>query len=245
MTEEIRTLAKWLQTSEMTTIFTGAGMSTESGLPDYRSSGGIWSKHDPSQVATPEALNEDFKQFISFYRERIIQMKQYKPNRGHQILAEWQRKGLIHGIITQNVDGFHQMAGSEYVIELHGTLNKARCLGCRKEYAGSDSVINEHCHACQGKLRPCVVLYGEALPQGAFERAFMEARRSQLFVVMGSSLEVSPANMLPLRAKESGARLCIINRDSTNMDQEADLLIRGNIGDVLTEVQSLLKQTSP
>ncbi|OEH86196.1 NAD-dependent protein deacylase [Desulfuribacillus stibiiarsenatis] len=233
----IEQLVSWMKESQLTTVFTGAGMSTESGLPDFRSNNGLWKSGDPSKLASTEALNDNFKEFIAFYHERILQLKQYTPNEGHRILAKWQGDELIHAIITQNVDGFHQLAGATNVLELHGTLAKMRCLGCRKIYDSMDYIAGQEiCVKCQGNVRPCVVLFGEALPQMVLELAFAEAARSQLFIVLGSSLEVSPANMLPLHAKNAGARLCIINRDETRMDVEADLVIRENIGAVLEEV---------
>ncbi|OEF96187.1 SIR2 family NAD-dependent protein deacylase [Desulfuribacillus alkaliarsenatis] len=239
-------LVDWISEARITTIFTGAGMSTESGLPDFRSQNGLWKDKDPLSLASTDAINKNFKEFIGFYRERILQLNEYKANIGHAILAEWQTKGIINTIITQNVDGFHQQAGAKDVIELHGTLTKMRCLGCRKNYSSKDVLIDqETCASCDGKLRPCVVLFGEQLPKMALDRAFLEAMRSDLFIVLGSSLEVSPANMLPLHAKESGAKFCIINRDETRMDKEADLIIRGNIGEVLTNLNSQLKKTTP
>lgn len=243
---EIQMLVDWIEKSEMTTVFTGAGMSTESGLPDFRSNQGLWKDKDPWTLASAQALNDNFKEFIKFYRERILQLDQYRPNKGHEILANWQREGLIGTIITQNVDGFHQMAGATDVIELHGTLATMRCLNCRKQYdSKAIGPTGETCGSCTGKLRPNVVLFGEALPKMALDKAFFEAMRSQLFIVLGSSLEVSPANMLPLHAKEAGARLCIINRDSTALDREADLLIKDSIGHVLTEVHKQLMKKTP
>ncbi len=239
--KDIEILADWMLTSEHTVIFTGAGMSTESGLPDYRSSSGLWKEKDALQLASTEALNENFNEFINFYQQRINQLREFKPHGGHQILAQWQNDGLIGAIITQNVDGFHQAAGANNVIELHGSLNKMRCSCCDKEYCDQPTV-HTSCSGCNGKLRPCVVLYGERLPETALEKAYAEAKKSRLFIVMGSSLEVSPANRLPLQAMAAGARLCIINRGTTSMDDEADLIIHANIGEVLEEIDTIIKK---
>jgi NAD-dependent deacetylase len=244
---DIELLAQLIQKSNITTIFTGAGISTESGLPDYRSSNGLWNKNQ-IDVATTNVLNENFERFIDIYRDQIIRLQQYKPNIGHEILAKWQKDGLVDAIITQNVDGFHQMAGSNNVIELHGTLTKQRCLGCRKEYENINE-IESNCLKCSGRLRPCVVFYGESLPKTAIEKAVFETNRCNLFISIGSSLQVSPANILPLKAKQSGAKLCIINNEETIMDSNADLIVRGNISTVLQSVNESLKnyyhETSP
>jgi len=244
---DIELLGQMMQASPITTVFTGAGISTESGLPDYRSSNGLWNKN-LIDVATTDALNENFEQFIDFYRDRVVRLQQYKPNISHEILSKWEKDGLVNAIITQNVDGFHQMAGSNNVIELHGTLAKQRCLGCRKEYENTNKIEN-NCLKCSGRLRPCVVLYGESLPKTAIEKAIFETNRCQLFISIGSSLQVSPANMLPLKAKQSGAKLCIINNEETIMDSKADLIIRGNISTVLQSVNESFKinchETSP
>ncbi|GLO67853.1 MULTISPECIES: NAD-dependent protein deacylase [Oceanobacillus] len=216
----------WLQESNYTVIFTGAGMSTESGLPDFRSANkGLWKQHDPSKIASIDALNNNVDTFIDFYRERVLKVKEYGPHQGHYILAEWEQQGLVHSIITQNVDGFHQASGSKIVHELHGTLQKLHCQSCGKEYSSGEYVDNEYHCDCGGVLRPSIILFGEMLPQEAFQTAFQDAEKADLFIVLGSSLTVSPANQIPLIAKESGARLIIVNQEPTPYDQYADMTI--------------------
>jgi len=237
----LNTLRTWLKEAEHTVVFTGAGMSTESGLPDFRSSKGLWKTKDPSQLASTEALNRYFEDFTDFYRQRIISVKEYGPHKGHDILAKWEKQGLIQSIITQNVDGFHHMAGSKRVAELHGTLRKLHCETCKKEY-GNEAYMEEtyHC-SCGGTLRPSVVLFGEMLPQDAFQFASEESEKADLFLVLGSSLSVSPANQLPLLAKENNAKLVIVNMDETEMDRFADEVIQGEkIGDVLARLDQEL-----
>ncbi|WP_233879804.1 NAD-dependent protein deacylase [Virgibacillus halodenitrificans] len=228
-------LKKWLQNSNHTVVFTGAGMSTESGLPDFRSSNqGLWNKKDPSKIASTDALNNNVNDFIAFYRERVLGVKEYNPHKGHYILADLEEQGYVKSIITQNVDGFHQQAGSKNVAELHGTLQTVHCQSCGEMYSSQEYVNKEYYCTCGGILRPSIILFGETLPQNAFQFALEESRKSDLFIVLGSSLSVTPANQFPLIAKEMGARLVIINREKTPFDYYADQVINDQaIGEVL------------
>ena len=229
----------WLLNSRYTVVFTGAGMSTESGLPDFRSANqGLWQQKDPSQVASVEALNTNVDEFIDFYRKRVLGVKEYSPHNGHRILAEWEKRGRIQSIITQNVDGFHQQAGSKHVAELHGTLQKVHCQSCGTSNSSEAFLESSYRCDCGGILRPSVVLFGEMLPEQPFEMAYQEATRADLFIVLGSSLSVTPANQFPLIAKEHGAKLVIVNQEATALDGDADLVINNRqIGDVLAEWQ--------
>ena len=230
-------IENWLEKSKHVVVFTGAGMSTESGLPDFRSANqGIWQQKDPSQVASVQALNSNVDEFIEFYRKRVLGVKEYSPHRGHYILAEWEKAGRLHSIITQNVDGFHQQAGSQKVAELHGTLQKVHCQSCGSSFSSEEFLDGSYRCKCGGILRPSVVLFGEMLPEQPFEMAFDESSRADLFIVLGSSLSVSPANQFPLIAKEHGAKLVIVNQETTPLDGYADLVINNRqIGDVLDE----------
>ena len=217
-------------------------MSTESGLPDFRSAKtGLWEKEDPALIASTEALNRDVEKFFHFYRKRVLGVKDCKPHKGHEILAKWEKDGLIQSIITQNVDGFHSVAGSENVMELHGTLQKVHCQSCKKEY-GNDMYESEHFYCtCGGKLRPSVVLFGEELPEEAFMQAVQESEKADLFIVLGSSLTVTPANQFPLIAKDNGAKLLIVNMEPTHFDDYADIVINDRkIGELLAEIDSHL-----
>lgn len=238
-------LEDWLKSSRHTVVFTGAGMSTESGLPDFRSRhNGLWKKKDPSQIATTKALNENVEAFVEFYRERVLGVKEFGPHQGHYILAKWEQQGFIRSIITQNVDGFHQEAGSKRVAELHGTLQKVHCQTCGREYSSENYVNNDFYCECGGVLRPNIVLFGEALPQEAFQFALEEAEKADLFIVLGSSLSVTPANQFPLIAKENGAKLVIVNMEPTQFDRYADQVIHDkNIGQLLIELDK--KISSP
>ena len=228
-----------LRNSSYTVVYTGAGMSTESGLPDFRSAKtGLWENEDPALVASTEAMNQDVERFFQFYRERVLGMKDCKPHNGHDILAKWENEDLIQSVITQNVDGFHSVAGSKNVIELHGTLQKVHCQSCEKEY-GNDMYEKEEFYClCGGKLRPSVVLFGEGLPEEPFMKAVDESEKADLFIVLGSSLTVTPANQFPVLAKDMGAKLVIVNMETTQFDKYADFVINDmKIGELLAEIE--------
>ncbi|ANB58270.1 sir2 family protein [Anoxybacillus sp. B7M1] len=237
-------LAKLMLDSMHTVILTGAGMATESGLPDFRSvQTGLWQQKDPQRLASTHALQYHREDFISFYQYRIRTLRQCQPHAGHRILADWEARGLIQTVITQNVDGFHQQAGSRKVIELHGSLRTIRCSRCNQSYESDAYLDDTFSCTCGGFLRPSVVLFGEALPAEAVEQAWRAAERAKLFIVLGSSLQVSPANQLPLIAKRNGAQLVIVNLEPTELDEWADLVIQNRkIGDVLAETDRELER---
>ncbi|WP_108306455.1 NAD-dependent deacylase [Metalysinibacillus jejuensis] len=222
-------------------IFTGAGMSTESGLPDFRSDQGVWQTESPARVASINALNEKSEQFFKFYRTRVQGVRGHKPHKGHHILAKWQAAGIVDTIITQNVDGFHTAANSSDVLELHGTLGKVHCQNCQKEY---DNIMYEkrayYCE-CGGVLRPSVILFGELLDDGVITQAVKKSESADLFIVLGSSLTVSPANQFPLLAYKYGAKLVIVNEEETPYDHIASSVIRNEkIGDFLARIDNEL-----
>lgn len=210
-------------------------MSTESGLPDFRSAKtGMWSGINPLQLASVDAMENNRKEFIKFYTKRIHDLLEVKPHVGHEILAKWEQNGIIQSIITQNVDGFHQAAGSKNVAELHGSLRKCHCNTCKKVYSYEDFYNGHHTCDCGGFIRPSVVLFGENLNEEVLLKAEVESNQADLFIVLGSSLSVSPANWFPLSAKRNNANLVIVNNDPTEYDEYADLVINNQkIGEVL------------
>lgn len=233
-------LNKLLKDARHAIVFTGAGMSTESGLPDFRSARtGWWQGKDPARLASTDALRNNREEFVSFYRMRVEGLLSCKPHQGHVILAEWERRGQIKGIITQNVDGFHQRAGEFTCCGAPRDTSHAYLHALYKQIRvcplfGSGGTACE----CGGFLRPSVVLFGESLPEAAFAQAVEWTERADLFLVLGSSLAVSPANWFPEQAKARGAKLVIINRDATHLDGIADLLIQdAPIGDVLRKAE--------
>lgn len=230
-------LHTWLVQSKQTAVFTGAGMSTESGLPDFRSSAtGMWQGKDPRLFASTQAMEHNRDAFIQFYRMRIAGLQACRPHRGHDILAEWEKQGIVHSIITQNVDGFHQQAGSRNVAELHGTLSTVHCSVCHRVYPSSRYLEETICE-CGGFLRPSVVLFGESLPEEALNKADESIAQADLCIVLGSSLAVSPANWYPQIAKQNGARVVIVNMEPTELDEIADEVVHGQkIGPFLQQL---------
>ena len=248
--KEHQTIAGWLEQAACAVAFTGAGISTESGIPDFRSPGGVWSQSKPVYfdefLASPEARYE-------YWRQKAVSHQQFsasQPNAGHQILARWQQAGLLRALITQNIDGLHQEAGSHDVIELHGTARYVACLDCHKRF-DADPLVHRflwtdqvpQCPACGGVMKHATISFGQMLDPGVLERATEWSARSDLFLAMGSSLVVHPAASLPLLAKRNGARLVIINRDPTGQDRLADLVIHASIGETLTAIDRCLGAT--
>jgi NAD-dependent deacetylase len=219
--------------------FTGAGVSTESGLPDFRSPDGVWASFDPLKVASLSALHRRPKEFYAFYRARLEQLAQAAPNAAHRALVRLERAGRLHTVITQNVDGLHQLAGSRRVIELHGNLREAACLRCRRVFPiarvrdALDQDALPLCPHCEGLLKPNVVLFEEVLPEDAWAAAMDAALRCDVMIVVGSSLQVTPAAYVPGEAVEHGARLVIVNREPTACDDVAFAVLRGEAGCVL------------
>lgn len=224
-----------------TVILTGAGMSTASGLPDFRGRNGLWKNRDPRLLASVSAMENNREEFAEFYRHRIRMLEGVEPNAGHRFLAEWEERGFLKGIITQNVDGLHQAAGSKNVHELHGNLRKVRCSSCRASFASGVFLERTDCPDCGGMLRPGVVLFGENLPDQPMEESGALSGSAGCFLVLGSSLEVSPANGYPMIAKRSGAKLFIINMTPTHLDSLADAVIHGDIVEALGKIDKHVK----
>ncbi|MFB4164373.1 NAD-dependent protein deacylase [Alteribacillus sp. JSM 102045] len=235
-------LADWMKNANYTIVMTGAGMSTESGLPDFRSNKGIWKDRDPIALASTEALEYNREAFFSFYQSRIKALEEVKPNSGHYRLADWEQRGILKSLITQNVDGLHSKAGSRNTAELHGSIAELRCHDCGYQIPSEAYLENNTtCPKCSGFFRPNVVLFGEMLPENALLFAQQETAKADLFIVLGSSLSVAPASAFPAEAKENGAKLVIINKTTTELDDYADLVIQErSIGDVLNETNKLL-----
>ncbi len=231
--KEIESLADWIKQSDFTVVLTGAGMSTESGLPDFRSKDGWWRNFDPATIATVDALETNYSLFHEFYCMRLKTLEDCRPHRGHYILAEWEREGMINSIATQNVDGFHKAAGSGRVYELHGSLRSIRCNSC-EEYAEVEDFIHKvQCRSCGGRLRPGVVLFGETLPQDAWDCALRDIKKAHLVIVIGTSLQVYPANQLP---GMTNGKTALINYDIQDGDSRFDMVIQGKTGQVLARL---------
>ena len=248
MTDSIARLKKLIHNCQRAVVFTGAGVSTESGIPDFRSPGGIWSKHTPIDfkdfVASADARRDAWRLKFMFAKD----MKNAKPNRGHRAIASLVAKGLVSHVVTQNVDGLHQVSGVpvDQMIELHGNATYAHCLDCGQHY---DLVVIQQnferdeslpiCDHCDGLVKTATISFGQAMPEAAMLRAHQAATACDLFIVVGSSLVVYPAADIPRLAKQHNAQLVIINRDPTDFDSLADLVIHEGIGEVLGEAVSV------
>lgn len=235
--QPLDTAASVLKESRYAVALTGAGISTPSGIPDFRSPGtGLWEKVDPVEVATIWAFTAAPRKVFDFLAPLEQLLARAEPNSAHQALAQLEAKGRLKAVITQNIDGLHQKAGSQNVIEVHGNTRQVVCLRCRKKEpmevfrqmmakGQSDPRYYPTC-ACGGLLKPDVTLFGEALPEEAMAQALAHARSADAFLVAGSSLTVQPAASLPQLATENGARLLIVNLQPTPLDDKADALIR-------------------
>lgn len=237
--DRVADAAAVLSRARAAVALTGAGISTESGLPDFRSPGGLWAAFDPLEVATLSAFRRTPQKFYEFYRSRLSRLGTVAPNAAHRALANMEARGQLRAIITQNIDGLHQAAGSRRVIELHGNLREAACIECG--WIGPIAVIAAAldrstlptCDTCGGRLKPNVVLFEELLPEAAYLTAEAECRRADALLVVGSSLQVTPAAWLPEVAHRHGAPVVIINDEGTPLDHLAEVVVRGRAGSIL------------
>ena len=233
-------------------VFTGAGVSTESGIPDFRSPGGIWSKFDPDDFTIEKFLYSPEtreKQWRILVEGGIFTDAQ--PNQAHLSIAELEKLDKLDCVITQNVDNLHQKAGNspEKVIELHGNMRWVECLGCNERYPVEDIAQRSKkgkgvpdCEKCHGILKPDVVFFGEALPEEALQKATYRSRNCDLLIAIGSSLVVYPAAYMPVYAKEAGAKLVIINLDKTSYDSSADICINSKAGETMESILNKVKE---
>jgi len=246
--EKVHQVVALIKESTYLTILTGAGVSTGSGIPDFRTPGkGIWEKVDPIKVASIQAFMKDPRQFYYFYRPRIEMLWQASPNPAHKAISRLEEMDYLKCLITQNIDNLHQRAGSKRVVEVHGSLREAICQRCKK-IISAELLINKldneekipYCE-CGGVFKPKVVLFGEMLVN--LEQAIFESRRSDLMMVIGSSLQVSPVNLLPEYCLDNGGKLIIVNFMPTHLDDQAEVLVREDVCIFLPEVIKILEKT--
>jgi len=240
--------------AERIVAFTGAGISTESGIPDYRGPGGVWETRRPPTMGDYLDNPEARRAYWARRRVDYPTLAARAPNAGHRALVELERRSQLLGIVTQNIDGLHQKAGSdaERVVELHGTSHQIRCMTCDRTYSAMDiqrrleaGEVEPACEVCGGILRSATILFGESLPTTALETAVALAQRCDMMLVVGSSLIVNPAARLPQIAKRQGAALAIVNRTETPLDPLADILIRADAGPTLTALVTALEASTP
>ena len=227
-------LAELIRSEQPCVALTGAGVSTESGIPDFRSPTGIWAQFDPLEYASIEAFHRDPERVWEFYARRLDVLADAAPNPAHVALAELESRGLVQAVITQNVDRLHAAAGSRDVIEVHGSIAAAVCLACgRREEHVRELLPLPRCADCGAVLKPGVVMFGELLPVEAIDRATALAQGAELLLVVGTSLEVWPVAGLPEETLAHGGRLAIVNRDPTPYDARAALVVHESAGETL------------
>ncbi|MGH3039675.1 MAG: SIR2 family NAD-dependent protein deacylase [Gaiellaceae bacterium] len=239
-------LAALIRDNQPCVVLTGAGVSTESGVPDFRSASGIWAEFDPREYATLGAFRRDPEKVWRFYAPRFAMLTAAEPNAAHLGLAALERRGLVRAVVTQNIDLLHERAGSQDVIEVHGSIRTSSCPGCGERSALADVVplIEGHgappCPACGAILKPDVVFFDELLPEGAMERATALVEEAGLLLVVGSSLEVYPVADLPRATLAAGGKVAVVNRTPTWVDGRAELVLRESAGEVLEAVAGAL-----
>jgi NAD-dependent deacetylase len=249
--EEIERLAQLIIQSKKAIVFTGAGISTESGIPDFRSPGGIWSRYDPEDFTIQKFLSGPAA------RRTIWKMSvegglltEAEPNLAHHAIAELHQLGKLDCVITQNIDNLHQKAGvpGDMVFELHGNMQWVVCLSCARRYPMPevlqrirDGTEVPDCRDCQGILKPDAVFFGEALPQGTLREAIRRAQNCDLFIIIGSTLVIYPAAYIPTYATEAGAKLAIVNLTPTPFDHYAAVVTRGKAGEIMSKVMEKVR----
>lgn len=242
--ENLHTAARLLKESRHAVVFTGAGISTPSGIPDFRSTDtGLWQKVDPMLVASATAFKNHPDRFFRWLMPLMKASVQAEPNPAHHAIAALEDRGIVKSVITQNIDDLHQKAGSIRVIELHGSMKEFRCSACKKPGDDPVSIINEilagaipYCLNCGAIMKPIITLFEEALPAEAWEFARKEVSQADLMLIAGSSLEVIPASSLPYDAYRNGCRVIITNFSPTYMDSRADVILRGDVAKVLPQI---------
>jgi NAD-dependent deacetylase len=241
-------LATLISRNQPCVALTGAGVSTESGVPDFRSASGIWAEFDPREYATVGAFRRDPEKVWRFYAPRFAMLTSVEPNPAHLALAELERLGLVQAVVTQNIDLLHQRAGSRDVVEVHGSIRTSSCPGCGAVHPLAEVVplIEEHgappCPACGAILKPDVVFFDELLPEEAIIRAVELAEQAALLLVVGSSLEVYPVADLPRSSLSAGGKVAVVNRTPTWVDARAEVVFRESAGEVLAAAAAALRE---
>ncbi len=244
--EAINRAVSLIQEAQKSVVLTGAGSSTPSGIPDFRSAdSGLWNRYQPMAVASLSAFRHNPEQFYDWLRPLANQMHQAAPNPAHHTLAKLEKSGHIQAIITQNFDGLHQRAGSQNVLEVHGALDKMTCIRCYREYP-AESYIQPYldhgkvprCDDCQHVLKPDVVLFEEQLPARIWAEARQHAATCDLMIVAGSSLVVMPVAGLPMTALENSANIIVLNKTKTYIDENAAVVVIGDLAEILPAIEA-------
>lgn len=250
--ELIGNVSEVMSGSKRIVVFTGAGVSTESGIPDFRSPGGLWDRYNPDDFLYQKFLTslESRKKYWEMNSELHNTLVNAEPNQGHYAIVDMEKMGKLDCVITQNIDNLHQRAGlsDDKVIELHGTNAWVNCLDCKASYSRGEIQKRLEqgdrapcCDECGGILKPATISFGQAMPVEETREAERRSRLSDLFIVIGSSLVVQPAALMPVYAKEGGAKLVIINMDSTSFDRNADIVLYGKAGEIMKRIVDQVK----
>jgi NAD-dependent deacetylase len=252
--DAIKTAAELMRSARRIVVFTGAGISTESGIPDFRSPGGIWSRYNQEDLTFQKFRSHEKyrKLYWEYDRARYPAMRDAMPNAAHRAVVEIERSGRLAALITQNIDGLHQVAGSsaDKVYELHGTVREITCLDCnarwpREEFTDRmdrEGIDVPYCEYCGGPLKCATIAFGQSLPPEILETAFYHARKCDLFLTIGSSLVVQPANLLPLEARRAAASLILVNLAATPYDQIMNIILRGKAGAVMEALMAEFRE---
>src|SRR5256885_67768 len=241
----VERLADLVEARRPCIVLTGAGISTESGIPDFRSPSGVWAQYDPMEYATIDAFLEDPAKVWDFYGKRLAMLDDAQPNDGHRALAELEDRGWVSAVVTQNIDRLHERAGSRALVEVHGSIRTSSCLACGTVVPFAEVVALlpvPGCPRCGRILKPDVVMFGELLPEAAIGQALQLAATAGLLLVVGSSLEVYPIAGLPLETLAGGGSLAIVNRGSTPFDSRASVTIDGGAGETLRALAGALAE---
>lgn len=238
--EAIERAAEFLNAARSVCVSTGAGMSKESGIETFRDDEtGLWTKFNAEELATPEGFRRDPEKVWAWYRWRRQKLLEIGPHEGHRLLAEWEQRVSDFTLVTQNIDGLHERAGSKNIVELHGRLDMARCTFCDYEVQGLEDLgPDPSCPVCMKRLRPAVVWFGEPLPAGAIEAAFNAAQRCNVFLVIGTSGVVQPAASLADAARALGAVVIEVNPNRTELSHLANVIVRGGCREALTAIDA-------
>ncbi|MBC7081411.1 MAG: NAD-dependent deacylase [Thermoplasmatales archaeon] len=234
----MKEVANEIKKSKFCIALTGAGISTESGIPDFRSKDGIWSRYDINEYGTIESFIRNPSKVWRLFEEMIKSFSEAKPNKAHLSLAEMEREGIIKAIITQNVDNLHAKAGSKNIIEFHGNFSILKCIKCGKKYELEKMV--RICE-CGGLVKPNIIMFGEEIPKDAIEKSFELAEKCDLILVVGTSCSVYPAGYIPIIAKRNGAKIVEINKEETEITHLADYVLRGKCGEIISKIFEEIK----
>lgn len=243
--KNIEKAAKIIKNSQHITVFTGAGISVESGIPPFRGKDGLWEKYDPYFLHINYFMNNPKKSWELNKKLFYNMFSETKPNKAHQVIADLEKEGYVDTVITQNIDNLHQEAGSKKVYEFHGTYRELVCMKCGEVYKFEEKMLEElppKCKKCNGVLKPNYIFFGEGIPQKAYQGSIKEAKEADLFIVIGTTGEVTPASLIPHKASRNGATIIEVNVKKSNFTSKiTDIYLKGKATEVMEEIYKKLE----